>query len=107
MKHNWDRNNFSIQRISIYRIYIDIINYVGIVSPGDKWKCRRKLLNASLNPNFLKNFLMPIFNNQSQRIKNKLSTEVEAGKYFDIWPYFIETSTDTISRKSKFYLSCA
>lgn len=70
----------------------------------EKWRHHRKLLNVAFNPVSLKDFFMHIFNKQNQTLKCKLATEEKLGKHFDLWPYFIRTSVNTICRKLNFVI---
>lgn len=63
------------------------------------WKSRRRLLNPTFNPLFLKDILLDIFNVQNNKLKDTLAAKAGTGEHFDLWPLAIENSIKIFTRK--------
>lgn len=64
-----------------------------LISTGEKWRQHRKLIAPAFHMNVLKSF-MPIFNENSKKVAEKLKEE--AGGEIDVHDYMSETTVDIL-----------
>ncbi|CAG9855799.1 unnamed protein product [Phyllotreta striolata] len=70
-----------------------------IVSTGDKWRQRRKLLNPSFHVSILKEFFA-VFKDNSNKIVASLEQEAAKEKPIDVGPFLAKFAADVIAESS-------
>jgi len=65
------------------------------VCTDEKWKTTRRLLTPAFGPLMLRQHLK-VFQEQAQILVDLLKVEAISGEIFDLWPYLINASIDTI-----------
>ena len=71
------------------------------VIPGNKWKCRRRLMTPAFHFKILENF-MPVFSNQCHILEEQIEQRIqhcEGKAEIDVFPLFVRCTLDIICGK--------